>query len=469
MSANVLKLAVDLLRALLPTPPLAIRVEGPDIDENELTLVSNGLRRVVGQVIQELGIEREIDVVIDRRVDDSEVVEVSADGRPIAIFPSPTTDWSAQVVARTHRGLLRRARVLLDDATVEKAGKRLPGTIADGSQGAVRRTVEYLMDNGIGTRTLEFESVWDGSPSPSEAAEWLINELATRKLNVFVAESALRNTANDERTWLINLRQALYNECGIWLPDLAIAAHDPEPGEVRVKLNDLLSPFLVVNEQATLPFILTVLRPILVEHAAWLLRADDVESQRAELGLVIPELDRLSKGHVPTWLLCACLRSLMANSDSVRNLPRILWLLLESGPQSDGIDEVILARPVVDSLPMQLSDSHDPEFLASTVRRLIAYEAWVGGETPTAIPLVSLPIDCEQTLLRASDASSTGKAECRIVRTIFRNDPTAVVVAHTVAGIGPLRQALRALPEPPQVIASQELPPDAPLPRVLKG
>ncbi len=465
MNAHVLRLAVDALRSMLPRAPLAVRVLVPDIGDDELMTVSTELTQVFRQVIEEFGIERDVDVEIVPRADDAEVVEVSADRRPVAIFPSPAIDWTATVSARTHSALLRRTRVLLDDAAVEKAGKQLPGTVEDGSSSAVRRTLEYLLDNGIGVRSLATASTWDEHLSACEAAERLINELAPRDLNLSVAESALRNTPNDERTRLVELRLALYNEFGIRLPDLTIAAHHLEPGEVRVQLNDVLAPSIAVNESATFPDVLTALQPTLVKQAAWLLRVEDVDAQRAELGSVIPDLVGLSKAQLPSWLLCACLRSLMANADSVRNLARIVWLLLESGPPRDGIDEVMLAKTAVDYLPAQGSD---PESLASTVRRLVAYEAWAGGETPPDTPFVSIPTDWELALVRASDTGTIGKVEWRIARTVFTAGQPAVVVAHTVAGIGPLRHALRALPDPPRVIASQELPPDAPLPRVLK-
>ncbi|MGB3438402.1 MAG: hypothetical protein WBA97_06570 [Actinophytocola sp.] len=468
MNAQLWKSLGDFVRILLPPAPLTVRVTVPDVGEDALETARTALHQAFSLVVEELGIERDVVVTMTGRHDGADIVEVAADGRPVAIFPAPpVAGWAAQVGARTHSALLRRARVLLDDATVDKIGKKLSGPAADPARAALRRTLEYLLDNGIGVQHLDGETAWDDQGcgySPIEVAECLINDLASPELAVTVAESALRDTPDDQRTHLVDLRLALYDEHGIRLPEVAIASHDIGPSEVRVRLNDLTTPALPLTAPATLPGVLAALGPVLTDHAAWFLRADEVAAQRTELASVVPDLVHLSETQVPTWLLSACLRALSANSDSIRNLPRIIWLLLDSDPPRDGIDEVTLSKSGTSPVPDLTSITHEPEFLASAIRRLIAYEAWAGGETPADTHLFGLPAEWEDALLHATDSRTVAKTEWRIVRALFASPGSSLIVTHTLAGVAPIRGLLRALPHPPRVIASQELPPHAPLP-----
>jgi hypothetical protein len=464
MNAQLWKSLGDFVRLLLPAPPtLAVRATVPDVDDELLATTRLAVQQTFRQVAHELGIERDVDVTMIRRPDGADTVEVSADDRPVAIFAAPRApDWSATVCAQMHLALLRRARVLLDDATVDKVGRKLSSP----SPADVRRTLEHLLDNGIGIRHLDGRATWNEGRSPAETAELLINDLASPNLELTLAESSLRNTPNDERACVRDLRLRLFNEHGIRFPDLAIASHDIQAGEMRVRLNDLTTPTLPLAAPATLPEILAALDPIIANHAAWFVRADDAEAQRAELASEIPDLVHAAEAQIPSWLLSACLRALISNSDSVRNLPRIIWLLLESDPPRDGIDEITLSKSAANPVSENTPIAFEPEFLPSTIRRLIAYEAWAGGETPSNKPLVSLPIEWEDNLIHASSSRAIAKTEWLIVRTLFASPNPPLIVTHTVAGTTPTRQVLRALPHPPRVIASQELPPDAPLPEI---
>ncbi|MGW4060843.1 hypothetical protein ACWEGE_21340 [Amycolatopsis sp. NPDC004747] len=467
MNAQLRKLVGDLVRAFRNPPALEVVFTVPArADEDRVARAAGGLADVFARTARELGIDREIHVLVQRRIDDLAVVEVSADQRPVAIFSSPlgAAGWPAAVCASTRDALLRRARVLLDGETAQRAGRLLSGAVTDEPGGNIRRTLEYLLDNGVSLARLGSGPPFERPFSPCEAAELLINSVAPRDVRIDLPEPALRRTTEEQRNSLVDFRIAAHDECGARFPDLVITSHDVAPDEVRIRLNDVLVPRSTTGDPATFSDVVAASAPSLTEHAAWLLRMDDVEAQRSELDAAIPELGRLSRTQVPTWLLCACLRSLLANADSVRNLPRIVWLLLEFEVPRDGADEVVLPKPATEGL----AGTTDPEALASTVRRLIAYEAWAGGESLDDDAMTSVPIEWEAALVNAGD-DLLGPAEWQIARAAFAADRPATVVAHTVAAIGPLRQALRALPEPPRVIASQELPPASPLPPVFEA
>jgi len=444
-----------------PSVALSVRVAVPDeASAAEMADLKRKFQEVFTTTMGELGIGRKVAVEVEPRTDGRDHVDVSADGRPVALFsaPVPDGDWPAAVCRLTHRRLLRRARVLLDDSETERLGALLPDVVPEGSR---REVLDYLLDNGVALRQLATDPL-PGNEQQTltsvELAELLITNVAPRWLSIAVPEQILRNTLNHGRSAVVDLRVALFEELGARFPDFRIDSHDVGSGELRVRLNNVSSPSIKVGRSAAWPSAVSALRPVLAEHAAWFVRADEVDRTCRQLAMVVPDLVELTLSRVPLLRLSACVRSLLANADSVRNLPRIMWLLLDTAPSHGEIDQLMLAKPGGQSVET------DPESLASTVRRLIAYEAWAGGEAMPTERWSTIALDVERALCEASDPGSTADAEWPIVRQVFASEHPAVVVVHQLAAVGPLRRALYALPAPPKVVASEELPPDLPLP-----
>ena len=74
-----------------------------------------------------------------------------------------------------------------------------------------------------------------------------------------------------------------------------------------------------------------------------------------------------------------------------------------------------------------------------------------------------LPIDVENALIKSADTDALAVAERRAVEIVSTVNPPFQVVAHSARGLQRLQYALLALPEPPRVVASQELVPDTEL------
>jgi len=157
----------------------------------------------------------------------------------------------------------------------------------------------------------------------------------------------------------------------------------------------------------------------------------------------------------------------MVHGDSTRNLPRILWLLIEAGNTGADSDRVQLTEsPHLASAGMSAAVQRDPQLLASALRKQIAEESWRVGSADLGVPCVGLPIDLENALIEPTDEDALAQAERRAVEMVSVIDPPFQVVTHSARGLKPLQYALLALPTPPRLVASQELPPDTELYRL---
>ena len=77
-----------------------------------------------------------------------------------------------------------------------------------------------------------------------------------------------------------------------------------------------------------------------------------------------------------------------------------------------------------------------------------------------------LPPELERTLIEPADGAALAAAEWRAVKAIADAGGPSRVVTRSLTALRPVRDALSALPDPPQVMASMEFPPDVELPSV---
>ncbi len=222
---------------------------------------------------------------------------------------------------------------------------------------------------------------------------------------------------------------------------------------VRIRLDGLQLRERPLPPGATRADVVDVLGATLREHAVWFVRSGDVAAARNRFAHVLPHLVTLSQEMWPDAVLGACVRAVVGNGGSVRNLARLLWLLLEAEPRSDAVDAVWL--PEADPVESRSAPEQDPGRVASSVRRRTAFDAWQVG-VDEAPQRVGLPRVLEDELLAGGDR---GGAEWRILRVLAAVPPTATVVTHSPAALGPVQYLVRALPRVPPVIASHELPP----------
>lgn len=440
-----------------------------------ITELESGLHRVVTDRASALGVDRGVSVQVTPSEAAGSTIAVWAAGRPLAVglpdvsaipgAPSaPPEDWAPNVVRAIDRALLRRLSFLLDAQLTQQHAAALQARLSDDRPDSYRGVPGYLLDNGISlaqTDRLDDIPGLRQCDSAAEIGELLIDRLAPAEIAVEVSEDVLRRTPADQAAALIGAREALYAQTGLQFPDVRIVPVDEPRGTVRIQLNHVKLPEARLAEAQGWQDVVPVLSAVLRVFAPWFLRVSSVGAARSQLADALPDLISLSRSLYPEPLLSACLRSLMVHGDSTRNLPRILWLLLEAGTIGTGSDRVRLTEsPHLPSAATTPVVQRDPELLASALRKQIAEEAWRVGAADSGDRYVCLPIDVEIALVEPTDGDALAAAEWSAVEMVGPLNPPFTVVAHSTRGLRALQYALCALPEPPRVVASQELPPD---------
>lgn len=453
---------------------IEIRVRVP---EGVTPAAATGLEQQLNELFtrrsRELGVNREPSVHIESAQSARPTVDVSADGRPLASdVAAPTADdderWPRAIAAGVDRALRRHLSLLLDEPTIEQYAAKVGAIVSAKSHARYRTVPGYLLDNGLSLKGIDDlkldPGVIDKRQTGVEIGEVILNVAAPRMITVELTEATLRKSGETTQRELLETRKEIYLQTGVRFPDVNLKIADLPPGVVYVELNQVRLPKFRMHADAGWRDVVHVLNDSLRAHIQWFLRTEDAEAARKVLSNTLPDLVRLSRYFFEAPLLTACLRSLVRNGDNTRNLPRILWLLLEVGATQAGTDCVRLGSAQLRSSASGPEVQRDPDILASALRRWVASEAWQVDAPTDGPPIVRLPQVLETTLIEPADAAALAEAEWRAVRLIGGVGGPSRVVTHSLDALRPVRDALSALPDPPQVMASMEFPPDMELP-----
>jgi hypothetical protein len=292
--------------------------------------------------------------------------------------------------------------------------------------------------------------------SAAEIGEVLVDALSPHSILVDVPEPTLRAVDAGSADALVRRRADLHASIGLEFPDVRVRRTDDPSGVISIRLNGLGLPEVSLGEEATWADVVNLLGTTLVAHASWFVRSRDVAKARTRSSATLPDLIALSEATWPAPLLSACIRSMVGNADSVRNLSRILWLLLEADPRGAPPDSVWL--PEVAASESRRLEERVPDVVVSNVRRRMAFDAWQVG-APDPVRSVALPRSTEEALVTAGN--DLGVTEWRVVRSLARLSAPFTVVTHGPAALPAMRFAVEALATVPRVIAVSERPPDA--------
>lgn len=430
------------------------------------------LERLFTRRGRELGIDREFSVHVAAEQSARPVVDVSVDGRPVASdVAAPAEDdaecWSREIAIRVDRALRRRLSVLLDEFDTERYAAKVGALVPAENIARYLMVPGYLLDNGLSLKTIDNLKPEPGAlgqlATGVEVSEIILNASAPRVITVELAEATLRKSGESTQQDLLRAREKIYFETGVHFPDVTVRPCDLPPGEAAIELNHVRLPRVRMHADAGWPDVVRVLQDALRAHIQWFLRADDTEAARGVLSDALPDMVQLSRHFFSAPLLTACLRSLVRNGDNARNLPRVLWLLLEAGAAQAGGDRVRLGSAQLGSGSAGPQVQQDPDILASALRRWATTEAWQVGAPAEGRPIIRLPMELETALIEPAGAAALAQAEWRAVRSIGSVSGPYLVVTHSIDALRPVRDALSALPDPPQVMASIEFPPDVEL------
>jgi hypothetical protein len=374
-------------------------------------------------------------------------VAVSIGDRPVALV-------QAEGVARSDRP----AEALRDHA-MQGALRRLPLLLGAETQPGV---AAYLLAVGCAPPR-------GATPGPPdvEAAERLIEQVAPSEIVVEVAAETMRRVDDAGRRAVAQLREDEFRKRGIRYPDVRVHVTDGPPGTVVIRLNHVTLPLVALPADAEWGHVVGRLGQELAARRHWFVRLAQVDRLTYDLEYLFPELISAAHRAFSQEEVAACLRELLRCGRRIRNVPRIMWLMLEQGDAHGQADVLRLSEsPLTPRGGNRNRAGRDPVVLAARVRKIAAEEAWRLGNFSVPSNIRRLHPSLEERLTDAADG-----AEWEVVRALAADPKAGRVVTRTIEAIGPVRDAIQALDRPPRVMASQELPPDIDLDQfqVLEG
>lgn len=372
-------------------------------------------------------------------------VELSVGGRPAAVAPRGAVDHAEHpgraLVSAVTAPLVRRLHLL--------GGLDAPATAL----------ADRLLALGCRVPTGEEAS----AAADLNGAERLLDRRLAQEILLEVPESTLRRAGDGGHLAVGSLRRAEFAKWGMAYPDVRVDLVERRPGSVRCRVNDVWLPTWELGEDADWN---AVVRHLGTEMAAlrhWFVRLRDVTSMLDGLAYALPELVAVTRSCYSDEETTACLRELVRSGRRVRNIPRILWLLLEQGDAPGGPDRLKLSESPLVPRGHRDSPDRDPLEMSARVRKIANEESWRLGNYRGPQRGVRIAPQLEERVRAREHSPDRAAAEWEAVHAVAAASQTDRVVTRTIHALEPVRDALQALASPPRVMASQELPPDADL------
>ncbi len=367
---------------------------------------------------------------------------VSVDGHPLTLIPAGAGDgpqWVDRVAAATDRALRRQLSVLVGDL------------------GAMPPAARYLLDHGH--RPTKGEEP-GAQGSDEEIGESLLARTSPR-IVLQVAEDTLRNTTANRPRDLAGLRTDVYRTRGVQLPDVRLVPTHEPAGTVRITLNDITMPIARLGADAGWTDVVRLLGRGLSECLHWFVQNLDIKAAVETMSYALPDLVTAYLECYPDpHLLTACVRALVREERPVRNLPRIMWLLVEVGGASVGRGMVRLGEnPLLAEAGVAPAAQRDVAVLVSRIRKCVAEDSW-RVRVPVFDSPMRLPVGLEDRITGATGDADQADAEWAVLDHLAGVASGTTVVVSTIDVVRRVQRVVRALPTPLRVIADQELPPD---------
>ena len=359
---------------------------------------------------------------------------VSFAGRPVAVITRRlTADDEAieQIVDLVDRALCRHLGLLLDQPAAA-------WWLTSGQAGVDARilgALAYVLDCGISigrTSPAEVAALSSATAGgPAELGEELVSRHGSNEIVIQASPETLQRTADQHPSDLPRVRGLLFDETGLQFPDVRIVPTvDGPPGVVRLRLNDV-TRVLRIGPDAGWTEVVDTTREVLLSAAPWYVSIALLRDMIDELRDSLPDLMELVTGCYSDRLLAACIRELLWHGDSARNLPRILWLLLDAGdevpPDRVSLSETPLLRRPGDSRVA----TADPAALMSSLRRRVTFETLAAHVTEATLR------DRHRPARRGGGSTGHGRDSGRAGRSGARRADVSAAPAGAVCGRGP--------------------------------
>ncbi|HEY5854184.1 MAG TPA: hypothetical protein VIW24_09080 [Aldersonia sp.] len=395
-------------------------------------------------LLDELGLDRTL--AITTAIADSETTgtTVSIDGRPVANLRPAHLRSDA-------------AGALLDDV-LSRILRRLP--LLAGPAVGVGSTSAYVMTLGCrgpsGTTADAFDV---------DVAERQIDDRSGEHILLEVATSTMRRVEGAGTRAMVGLREAESRKWGVTYPDVSVVLTDHRPGTVRLRLNDVTLPARRLGEHAMWNDVVKYVGAVLADKRHWFVRMRNVSRAMDEsLVHTFPDLVAVADANYSRAELTACMRELVRGGQRMRDIARILWLMVEAGGSPAGSDILRMSEsPLLPKARHRPPAERDPIVQAIRVRKLGTEEDWRLGNYRAPRHAVRLDINIEERLVAEGQTEDLAHAEWAAVRALATAPEARLVVTRTLKALGPVRDAIQAVENVPHVVASHALPPDADL------
>jgi hypothetical protein len=431
---------------LTPEEPVRVGVRLPDqLYEACSDSLTESLRAQLSTLAAEFSPDRVLEVTVQPADGSSTAASVTIDRRPVAYL-------------RTEQLRPEHAAEQLLDSAMSRILRRLP--LLAGPSVRARSTAAYLMTLGCRVPAGTAPDAFD-----ADDAEQLINSRTGEEIVLEVAAPTMRRVEGADRA-MVEFREAEFRKQGVVYPDVHVVLTDDRPGSVQLRLNDVTLPVRRLSADAGWNDVVRYIGAELASRRYWFVRLRDVARlMDEELLYAYPDLIAVATANYSRPQVTACMRELVRSSKRMRNLARILWLLIDAGGSPAGSDILRLSEsPLLPKTRHRPSAESDPIVQAVRVRKLAAEEAWRLGNYRLPKHAVRLAPGIEEELVArdpAEDPEALVRAEWAAVRAVATMPAAERVITRTVEALGPVRRVLQAVENAPHVRASHELPPDA--------
>jgi hypothetical protein len=302
----------------------------------------------------------------------------------------------------------------------------------------------------------------------SELAEVAMGALGEPSIGITVHEHTLRaaTLSIPQPREFIELRKRLFNDLGVAFPDIEVKTDSAVPEQAAVvRLNHLRHAPRPLPDGACLADIAAVLEGRLRAHPSWFVSLAEVHRTIEEMKLALPDLvssvlDRYSEPQ-----LCLFGRTFVAEKLPVRNVARLMILLLDVPPPVAGHDLVRLAEP--SRRGDEQAGRSTPGTLVSYTRQQMHEEAVRAQPGLVVVERTRLPGDLDTAFSAipfspARVEDDVRPADLRLLTSLAENQlsedqPTLVGATQSSRGVA-RRLLVRQYPEV-AVIAAEEFPP----------
>jgi len=257
----------------------------------------------------------------------------------------------------------------------------------------------------------------------------------------------MRNADQAATRAFAEFRNTEFRRHGVVYPDARVALTDDCQGTIGLRLNDVTLPARRLGPEAGWAEVVHHLGAELAARRHWFVRTTQVSrALEQDLIYIFPDLVAVAEANYSREQVAACLRELLRSGRRARNLPRILWLLIEAGGAAVGPDIVHLSEsPLLPKTRHQPAAERDPVVQAVRIRKIAAEEDWRMGNYRLPKHAVRLDPGIEDRLLAEDGPDDFADAEWAAVRAVAAAPVTEHVVTRTVEALARVRDALQAI------------------------